>query len=199
MHRRHFSRRHPAGIFLEPSHEHRVDKTKEGKVIMCNHAGKLKTVFRGIACAAIVTGGIGLASAPAQAGSCPADKMLIQPRAIEDMPDRGVEREILSMVHLKGWRSVGDLFLRTRRLTVAKDGIVPTHQHDDRPSIVYIVTGELIEHSAFCSVPITHRAGEWTPEFGEGHAHWWENKSGVEVVLLSSDVVPPEMMNDPAM
>ena len=115
------------------------------------------------------------------------------------MPDRGVEREILSMVNLKGWRGVGDLLLRTRRLTVAKDGIVPTHEHDDRPSIVYIITGELIEHSAFCSVPILHRAGEWTPEFGEGHKHWWENKSGIEVVLLSSDVVPPEMMNDPAM
>ena len=142
---------------------------------------------------------VGVLATPAQAGECPKDKVLAVPRAIEDMPDRGVEREILSVVKLKGWRGVGDLMLRTRRLTVAVDGIVPTHQHDDRPSIVYIVTGELIEHSAFCSAPILHRAGEWTPEFGPGHAHWWENKSGVPVVLLSSDVVPPEMEEDPAM
>ena len=149
--------------------------------------------------ATLLAAGLTLTAAPAQAGECPADKVLATPRTIEDAPDRGVERETLSMVALKGWRGVGDLFLRTRRLTVAKDGIVPTHYHDDRPSIVYIVTGSLIEHSTLCSVPILHRAGEWSPEFGPGHGHWWENKSGIEVVLLSSDVVPPEMMEDPAM
>jgi quercetin dioxygenase-like cupin family protein len=152
-----------------------------------------------LAIAAAVFGALGLAAGGAQAGECPADRMLAKPRPIEDMPDRGVDREILSMVNLKGWRNVGDLFLRTRRLTVAADGIVPTHQHDDRPSIVYIVSGEIIEHSAFCSVPILHKAGGVTPEFGPGHAHWWENRSGGPVVLTSSDVVPPEMEDDPAM
>ena len=156
------------------------------------------TALRAALAAALVTA-FGLLASPASAGECPADKVLAQPRAIEDKDDVGVEREILSMVHLKGWRGVGDLFLRTRRLTVAVGGIVPTHDHDDRPSIVYVVSGEIIEHSAFCAVPILHKAGEWTPEFGAGHKHWWENRSGVPVVLTSSDVVPPEMMEDPAM
>ena len=141
----------------------------------------------------------GLAASPALAGSCPKESELAKPRKIENAPDVGVTREILSMVPLKGWRGVGDLMLRTRRLTVAKDGIVPYHEHDDRPSIVTIVTGELIEHSTLCAVPIVHRAGESTAEFGAGHAHWWANKTGATVVLLSSDVVPPEMMNDPDM
>lgn len=140
-----------------------------------------------------------LAAPPASAGSCPPDHVLATPRQIEEAPDVGVEREILSMVDLNGWRGVNHLFLRTRRLTVAVDGIVPYHEHDDRPSIVYVVSGEIIEHSRFCAVPILHRAGEWTPEFGAGHAHWWENRSGQVVVLLSSDVVPPEMMEDPDM
>ncbi|MEO3471195.1 hypothetical protein AAFN86_04945 [Roseomonas sp. CAU 1739] len=142
----------------------------------------------------------GLFAAPAaRAGSCPAEHVLTTPRQIEQAPDVGVEREILSMVQLKGWRGVGDLFLRTRRLTVAVGGIVPYHEHDDRPSIVYIVSGEIEENSRLCAVPILHRAGEWTPEFGEGHAHWWRNVGTVPVVLTSSDVVPPEMMEDPHM
>lgn len=152
-----------------------------------------------LASAAAIFGALTLFAGAAQAGQCPADQLLTKPRPIEDMPDRGVDREILSMVSLKNWHGVGDLFLRTRRLTVAVDGIVPTHQHDDRPSIVYIVSGEIIEHSAFCSVPILHKAGDFTPEFGPGHAHWWENRSGVVVVLTSSDVVPPDMEDDPAM
>ncbi|TCR60609.1 cupin [Bosea sp. BK604] len=150
---------------------------------------------RTIAAACLVLGGV----TAAEAGTCPKDKVLAEPRKIAEAADLGIKRETLSIVNLTGWRGVGDLRLRTRRLTVAVNGIVPTHQHDDRPSIVYVVKGEIIEHSAFCSVPILHREGEWTPEFGKGHAHWWENKTGQEVVLTSSDVVPPDMLDDPDM
>ncbi|MGL5115956.1 MAG: cupin [Beijerinckiaceae bacterium] len=153
----------------------------------------MKTMFKPAGLALL--GLLAFAAAPAAAGECPADKVLKQPRKIEDMPDRHLKRETLAVVSLKGWRGTGDLLLRTRRLTLGKDGIVPTHYHDDRPSIVYIEKGEVIEHSTFCSVPITHRAGEWTPEFGAFHGHWWENKSGAEVVFLSSDVIPPEQQD----
>ncbi len=138
-----------------------------------------------------------LGTTSALAGECPKDQVLAQPREIEEKPSIGIKRESLSVVKLEGWRGVGDLYLRTRRLTIAVDGIIPTHQHDDRPSIVYILSGELIEHSSLCKVPITHKAGEWSPEFGPGHAHWWENKTSREVVVLSSDVIPPEAF-DPA-
>lgn len=160
---------------------------------MKQKSGMMLALAAGLAASAAIF------AAPASAGECPKDKVLTTPRVIEDMPDRGVEREILSVVPLKGWRGVGDLLLRTRRLTVAVDGIVPFHTHEDRPSIVYFISGELIEHSATCSVPILHRAGEWAPEFGPNEAHWWENKAGVPAVLISSDVVPPEMEEDPAM
>lgn len=135
----------------------------------------------------------------AHAGECPAEHRLAKPRAIEDAPDVGVLREILATVSIKDWRGSGDLLLRTRRLIVLPGGVVPTHQHDDRPSIVTVVVGEITEHSAFCAVPVVHRTGETTPEFGAGHAHWWENRSSQPVILLSSDVVPNEMMNDPHM
>lgn len=146
--------------------------------------------------AAIMIAGAAFANASsAVAGACPPDKVLSTPRAIESRDGVGVSRETLSLVNLKGWRGVGDLFLRTRRLTIAGHGIVPTHNHDDRPSIVYIAQGELIEHSTFCSVPILHKAGEWTPEFGPGHGHWWENPSAAVAIVTSSDVVDQETVD----
>lgn len=138
-----------------------------------------------------------LGAGQAKAGECPADKVLQQPRKIEDVAEKHLKRETLAVIPLKGWRGVGDLLLRTRRLTIEPGGFVPTHYHNDRPSIVYIIKGEIIEHSTSCSVPIIHRAGEWTPEFGDFHGHWWENKSDSEVVLTSSDVIPPDQQDMP--
>ncbi len=138
-----------------------------------------------------------LGAGQAHAGECPADKVLQQPRKIEEVAEKHLKRETLSVISLKGWRGVGDLLLRTRRLTIGPGGFVPTHYHNDRPSIVYIIKGEIIEHSTSCSVPIVHRAGEWTPEFGDFHGHWWENKSSSEVVLTSSDVIPPDQQDMP--
>ena len=131
-----------------------------------------------------------LAAAPAFAGQCPSGDVLTQPREIENAPDVGIKRPILAAVSLKGWRGLGDMSLRMRQLTVLSGGVVPTHWHDDRPSIVYVLSGEIWEHSNWCAVPILHKAGEWTPEFGEGHGHWWENKTDQPVSLISTDVVP---------
>ncbi|MDX2307201.1 MAG: cupin [Hyphomicrobium sp.] len=145
----------------------------------------LNTMTKIAAATAMIT----LAATAAEAGQCPADKALTSPREIENAPDVGIERPILHQVDLTGWRNMGNFYLRMRRLTVAIDGIVPTHDHDDRPSIVLVQDGEIIEHSAFCAVPIVHRTGDSTPEFGKGHRHWWENKSGKPVILISTDVV----------
>ena len=161
---------------------------------MLNH----RTLARRIAAGIVLGSGV-LAATNAYAGSCPPDQVLTEPREIERAPDVGIGRETVATVDLTGWRDMGHFMLRTRRLTIAPDAIVPTHAHDDRPSIVYILNGELIEHSTFCAVPIVHRAGEASAESGEGHAHWWENQSGETVIVLSSDVVPFEEMDDPHM
>lgn len=131
------------------------------------------------------------------AGECPADKVLTTPRKLEDIGDKDIKRLTLAEVKLEGWRKVGDLYLRMRRLTIGPGGFVPTHQHDDRPSIVYIIKGQIIEHSALCAVPIPHKAGEWTPEFGPGHAHWWEVVGNETVVLISADVISPDWRDPP--
>ena len=145
------------------------------------------TRFSGAALAALIAAG---AAAGAQAGACPPDQVLSEPRQIEQAPDIGVDRPVLASVDLTGWRGQGNFMLRLRRLTIAADGVVPTHAHDDRPSIVYMLDGELIEHSAYCAVPILHKQGEWAAESGPGHIHWWENRTGKPVIVLSTDVVP---------
>jgi hypothetical protein len=126
----------------------------------------------------------------AVAGECPADQVLTMPREIENAPDIGIKRPILAAVPLKGWRGLGDMSLRMRQLTVLPGGVVPTHPHKDRPTIIYIVSGEIWENNTYCAVPILREAGDWLPEFGEFYSSWWENKSDQPVVIISTDVVP---------
>ncbi len=138
-----------------------------------------------------------LAATAAHAGSCPADKVLKTPQKIESVTDASkLTAEVVQSVDPSGWRGMKGLMLRTRRLTILPGGFVPTHSHVDRPAIIYIISGTIIEHSTNCAVPIVHKAGDSTAEFSPGLEHWWVNNGKVPVVLTSSDLVPIEMMND---
>ena len=149
---------------------------------------------------ALALGLSAFASGAAFAGSCPADKVLKTPQKIETVTDDSkLKGEVVETVDPTGWRGMKGLMLRTRRLTIQPGGFVPTHSHADRPAIIYIISGEIIEHNTTCSVPIVHKAGDSTAEFGGELQHWWENKGSVTVVLTSSDLVPIEMMNDKMM
>lgn len=123
---------------------------------------------------------------------CMPPNKLAKPRELKHVDEKYLKRQTLEEVHLKNWRGVGDLFLRMRMLTIEPGGFVPTHYHDDRPSIVYVLQGELVEHNSFCAEPVTHRAGDWTAEFGPYVGHWWENVGKETAIVLSADVIPPE-------
>ena len=56
-------------------------------------------------------------------------------------------------------RSNGHL-MRVRKLEIQPGGIVPWHSHDDRPALIYVVSGEIYEYASNCAVPILHKAGE---------------------------------------
>jgi len=156
-----------------------------------------KAVASSLASVAICMGALMLGPGHASAGSCPADKVLTTPRDIGDHKNNLVTKSTLTLVPLAGWRGNTDLNLRLRYFHIPVGGVVPTHEHNDRPSIVYILQGEIYEYSALCSVPILHKAGESTPEFGQNHAHWWENKGTVEVILTSSDIVETGQLDKP--
>jgi mannose-6-phosphate isomerase-like protein (cupin superfamily) len=96
-----------------------------------------------------------LIAGAARAGSCPADKVLQTPRQIEDVTNASkLTAEVVKTVDPSGWRSMKGLMLRTRRLTVLPGGFVPTHSHEDRPAIIYIISGQVIENSSEGSVPV---------------------------------------------
>ncbi len=155
---------------------------------------------RKILLAAMTTFAVGGFTAAAQAGSCPADKRVPagQGQPMSTMAAKDVTDNVLSMIEL-GNESVAlpDRQLRLRRLVIQPGGVVPWHSHADRPALIYIVSGTIMEYSSACAVPIVHKAGEAAQE-SHGLAHWWKNTSNQPVVLLSADLFlkqhDPKMM-----
>jgi quercetin dioxygenase-like cupin family protein len=124
------------------------------------------------------------------AGSCPADKMGTDVRPPDTTAAKAVTDTVLTTMDLSQEPAhiEGRLF-RLRRLVVQPGGVVPWHSHGDRPSLIYIVSGDVYEYASTCSVPILHKAGEATPET-HSTSHWWKNTGKVPVVILSADLFP---------
>ena len=67
--------------------------------------------------------------------------------------------------------------LRLRKLVIQPGGVVPWHSRHDRPAIILITKGTIIEYASSCSVPIVHGPGDTTVE-AHTTAHWWRNETG---------------------
>jgi quercetin dioxygenase-like cupin family protein len=146
---------------------------------------------RGLAMTAVLAAGIALAS-PAFAGSCPADKMRSDGSGekMNATPAKDVTDVVLTQIDVaKEPAAVKDRLLRLRRLEIKPGGVVPWHSHGNRPAIIYIIQGEILEYASTCAVPIVHRAGEAATET-HATAHWWKNTGTETVVLLSADLFP---------
>lgn len=129
-------------------------------------------------------------TAAAQAGSCPSDKRVASGagQAKSDAKAAGVTDTVIASTDLaKEPVNINDRQFRLRKLVVQPGGVVPWHSHGDRPAIIYIITGEIVEYSSACAVPILHHAGEATTETHET-SHWWKNLGKETVVLLSADL-----------
>jgi len=128
------------------------------------------------------------AAATAVAGECPADKMKTDVTKPVSYGPKGVTDTVLSTIDLSKEKvAVGGHLMRVRRLEVQPGGIVPWHSHADRPALIYVVTGEIVEHASNCAVPIVHKAGEVARET-HVTAHWWQNNGKATVTLLSFDI-----------
>ena len=84
---------------------------------------------------------------------------------------------------------------RLRQLDIQPGGIVPWHSHNERPAMIYIVSGEVVEYASSCAVPIVHRAGDVAPE-KNGTSHWWKNTGNTPAVLISVDLFPGDAKHD---
>jgi quercetin dioxygenase-like cupin family protein len=138
-------------------------------------------------------------AAPASAGECPAGKVSAGVRMKGETQPKGVTDTVLASIDLSKEKvNLADRQMRIRRLVVEPGGVVPWHSHEDRPALIYIVSGSILEYSSNCSVPIEHKAGEVSVE-KLGVQHWWKNTGKTPAVLLSSDVFHDEPKADARM
>ena len=100
------------------------------------------------------------------------------------MKPKDVTDTVLGQVELaKEKVNLADRRLRLRRLVVQPGGVVPWHSHEDRPALIYVVSGTIYEYASNCAVPIEHKTGEVSIE-KLGVQHWWKNTGKSPVVLL---------------
>ena len=148
---------------------------------------KIGRAWRGLSVAAAVAASMSLAGT-AFAGECPAGKMA----AGFGNPNHGpknVTDTVLSSIDLGGEKIAAKGYtFRLRKLVIQPGGIVPWHSHAERPALIYVVSGTILEYASHCTVAIVHKAGEVSKE-PVGTSHWWKNTGNVPVVLISADIL----------
>jgi quercetin dioxygenase-like cupin family protein len=154
---------------------------------MFKHTANSRAVWQGVALVGAVVGSIATGSA-AIAGECPADKIKANVREKVDYKPVGVTDVTLGSIDLeKQPAHIKDRELRFRKLTIEPGGIVPWHSHDDRPALIFVQQGEIVEYASNCVDPIVHKAGDIRPEVF-GTSHWWKNLGTQTVILYVGDV-----------
>src|SRR3954469_1847364 len=147
-------------------------------------------------CAAALVAAAAFLSAPAQAGQCPPDKVSPGTRTSGEMKPKDVTDTVLGQVELAQEKvNLADRRLRLRKLVIQPGGVVPWHSHEDRPALIYVVSGTINEYASNCAVPIEHKAGEVSIE-KLGVQHWWKNNSKTAAVLLSADLFHDDKHED---
>jgi quercetin dioxygenase-like cupin family protein len=143
---------------------------------------------RGVLVASLLIGAATVAT-NALAGECPTGKMQANVRQPVNTPASGVTDTTLGSIDLsKEAVMLKDHELRFRKLTIAPGGVVPWHSHDDRPALIFVAQGEIVEYASNCSEPIVHKTGDIRPETS-GTSHWWKNLGDQTVILYVGDVL----------
>src|SRR5262245_52651538 len=126
-----------------------------------------------------------VAASGAFANGCPTGKLVAdgqgqQPGATKPV---GVTDTVLTSIDLaKEKVAIPDHLLRMRRLVIQPGGVVPWHNHGDRPALIYIIQGQITEFASDCAVPIVHKAGDWSRD--ADLSHWWMNIGETTGVLV---------------
>src|SRR5712672_1275193 len=148
---------------------------------------KQNTRARVLALVVAIAGSMVVAS-DAVAGECPADKMKANTREKVDYKPVGASDVTLHSIDIRKQPAhIEGRELRFRKLTIEPGGIVPWHSHDDRPALIFVQQGEIVEYASNCSEPIVHKAGDLRPEVF-GTSHWWKNLGKETVILYVGDV-----------
>ncbi len=78
--------------------------------------------------------------------------------------------------------------LRARVATIEPGGQIATHNHKGRPTMEYVLQGNVVEIRNGVEIP--HGPGDMVVATNEV-SHWWENRGAVPVILLPVDVFKP--------
>lgn len=157
------------------------------------------TVWPRVALGVAVAGVLSFAASVALAGECPADKRVADGQGQKPGPSApvGVADVVRASTDLsKEPAKIAGRQFRLRQLDVQPGGVVPWHSHNERPAMIYIVSGEIVEYASSCAVPIVHKAGDVAPE-KSGTSHWWKNTGSTPAVLISVDLFPGAAAMDP--
>ena len=153
---------------------------------------KTRSVFAAKSTSAIVFTGLLLAAGAIHAGECPSGKAGNNPLANAPSAPVGItDTELASIDLAKENVKLNQRRLRMRHMTIAPGGIVPLHDHADRPALIMVNSGEIYENSSKCLVPILHKAGDISREF-LGTKHHWKNETTKPVELTIADIVNDE-------
>lgn len=151
-----------------------------------------------LAGAGLVAAGIALLANSAFAGECPAASRVSDGKGQAMGPTQPVDVTdvVRATTDLSQEPShIGGRQFRLRQLEMKPGGVVPWHSHDNRPAMIYIVSGEVVEYASNCAVPIVHKAGDVAPE-KFGTSHWWKNTGNATAVLISVDLFPVGKVDD---
>lgn len=144
--------------------------------------------FAKLGLGAVLGAALVLSASTAQAGECPADKIKAGVRTSGEMAPKDVTDETLSAIDLgKEIAGFDKRSLRFRKLVVQPGGVVPWHDHTDRPALILTASGEITEFRSDCSVGVMHKAGDISKEV-KGVMHWWKNEGTEAAVLYAADV-----------
>jgi quercetin dioxygenase-like cupin family protein len=171
-------------VFAAPA-DHRGPRHNRGDNEMFTRNTSSRALWQGLALACVIAGSV---SATAYAGECPVGQMKANAREEVKLKAVGVSDVTLGSIDLeKQPANIKGRELRFRKLTIEPGGIVPWHSHDDRPAIIFVQQGEIVEYASNCAEPILHKAGDIRPEVF-GTSHWWKNLGTETVILYVGDV-----------
>jgi len=126
--------------------------------------------------------------ATAASAACPPGKQTTDGQKPGATAHKGVDEKLLGQIDLgKEKVNVPGRLFRMRRLVIEPGGEVAWHSHEDRPALIYVISGTIVEYSSHCSVPIEHPAGDLSIEQA-GLSHWWKNTGKEPVTLISADI-----------
>lgn len=132
------------------------------------------------ACAGLVAAGLVLgAEMRAQGQTAPAPQT---PRGPNSKP-------LVSVDLASEIDSVQGRMLRMQLTTYEPGASNTAHSNKDRPEVVYVVSGKIIDHRG--DVAKEHGAGE-SFTAGKDTTHWMENKGTVPAVLIVSTIAKKE-------